>query len=179
MCLLRKYCFGPGRVLFDVLSGSATSTDSCTATQLSAKCKTAADHFSLCKDGGLSGLEESRKITNTTATESALPSTQYVAPTTFRFGLNYLNENVNICMPVFAMHGNHGTFPIALDAFLAPSNKVFSRNGPFARKLRRGVIDYLSLVGLVQMIPATLPTCLPSTFWRRHISSVFVLQCVK
>lgn len=26
----------------------------------------------------------------------------------FRFGLNYMDGNVNVCMPVFAMHGNHG-----------------------------------------------------------------------
>ncbi|CBZ56373.1 putative double-strand break repair protein [Neospora caninum Liverpool] len=25
----------------------------------------------------------------------------------FRFGLNYLDENINVCMPIFAMHGNH------------------------------------------------------------------------
>lgn len=107
MCLLRKYCFGPGRVLFDVLSGSATPTDSCSATQPSASCNTAADHFSFCKDGGTSGPEASRKITDATAAEFAPSSTQNVAPGAFRFGLNYLNENINICMPVFAMHGNH------------------------------------------------------------------------
>ncbi|KAL8272686.1 hypothetical protein Esti_003390 [Eimeria stiedai] len=112
MCLLRKYCFGSGTIQFDVLSTATAAAPAAAgdATQPSANGAT----------GGASAASAGRKAgvrVEAAATEgqtqangkanSTLAATQGMAKDVFRFGLNYLNENVNVCMPIFAMHGNH------------------------------------------------------------------------
>ncbi|PFH31363.1 Mre11 DNA-binding domain-containing protein [Besnoitia besnoiti] len=81
-CLLRRFCLGGGAVRFEVLPGA------CEASSQASKTKT-------CRD---EGSEKGRD-----AAGHAPPA----AVDSFRFGLNFLNENINICMPIFAMHGNH------------------------------------------------------------------------
>lgn len=107
MCLLRKYCFGHGTIRFDILStlNPTASSTRCDGTQLAAE--TAAREFSgIVREGGTVGTDYPGQPQLETATSLASSNAQETD--IFRFGLNYLNENVNVCMPVFAMHGNHG-----------------------------------------------------------------------
>ncbi|XP_026193334.1 uncharacterized protein LOC34622899 [Cyclospora cayetanensis] len=107
MCLLRKYCFGSGTVQFDVLPASTTaSPDGCAATQPSTSDKAAAPS-SLQNKEHIWEQQAAPGSTRATAENAEPSATTGLISDIFRFGLNYLNENVNVCMPIFAMHGNH------------------------------------------------------------------------
>lgn len=96
MCLLRKYCFGDGAVTFDVLNAEVEPS-------VANSCR---------QESPAKGSVHGRDATESVA-EGAAPDDKSALPCrgtkgVFRFGLNYLDSNVNICMPIFAMHGNHG-----------------------------------------------------------------------
>lgn len=121
MCLLRKYCFGSGTVQFDVLSTSnAVGPDSWDKTEASANGK-ATQASALQDEGGVAGVDTIGHRTQAIAADPTPSTTQGMATCMFRFGLNYLNENVNVCMPIFAMHGNHGTYSLSYSSWPLPA----------------------------------------------------------
>ncbi|KAL8431399.1 hypothetical protein Efla_001754 [Eimeria flavescens] len=108
MCLLRKYCFGSGKIQFDVLSSVPFGTNDAAQPSSNGKARDSLAPLVAGETGG--SFEPASARSNTQAatnTDSTPPAAQGNATDVFRFGLNYLNENVNVCMPVFAMHGNH------------------------------------------------------------------------
>ncbi|KAL8435668.1 hypothetical protein ACSSS7_002329 [Eimeria intestinalis] len=113
MCLLRKYCFGSGMIQFDVLSTAAAAAPAATGEATQPSAKGAAGGASAAPPGRKEGVRvEAAATGRQTQTKATANSTfgenHGMATDVFRFGLNYLNENVNVCMPIFAMHGNHG-----------------------------------------------------------------------
>ncbi|CDJ60899.1 double-strand break repair protein, putative [Eimeria maxima] len=113
MCLLRKYCLGPGAVLFDVLSSSNTTQTNTkeynNSSSSSSSAAAASQGQTQQQQQPTQPQQTQEQLRQAAAAEAAAAAAAEAAAAadTFRFGLNYLNENINVCMPFFAMHGNH------------------------------------------------------------------------
>ncbi|KAL8450789.1 hypothetical protein Emag_003077 [Eimeria magna] len=98
MCLLRKYCFGSGTIQFDVLSTvNAAATGDATQPSVNGVTGGAPAAPAGRKEGVRVEAAPPEGQTHTNAEANlAHAATQGMATDVFRFGLNYLNENLAI-----------------------------------------------------------------------------------
>ncbi|PHJ24215.1 mre11 dna-binding domain-containing protein [Cystoisospora suis] len=82
ICLLRQYCLGDGPINFEVLAGATV-------------------------DDVQSSSSDQAKRADNASQQGDFSSSSSQRVDGFRLGLNYMDGNVNVCMPIFAMHGNH------------------------------------------------------------------------